>query len=227
MECHVAGCARQTTKYSRLCEHHRNVDRTHGHPLQRGVSKAQLLPFMKTVQQNLEERAGPNAEQVIQGVWAKAVKDAEAFKALVAHGKPHNINERVAQNYVLLVGMERNAMDIAVAMMAMGYWYEFAPHRWASDNGFRFQTARMFKRLSKDAARHVWRADGTMVRSHYPRPSKRTMQALWTILKRTEFIDWGILMARQDQVLREDRRRDAAKRREAVLGLSATTGEVD
>jgi len=41
--CRVDGCFRQPTKFSHLCEYHRNVARVHGDPRQRGVTKGGVL----------------------------------------------------------------------------------------------------------------------------------------------------------------------------------------
>jgi hypothetical protein len=49
------------TKFSRYCNRHRENDRDHGHPLQRGVRKSELKPYVKAVERYLDERSGKRA----------------------------------------------------------------------------------------------------------------------------------------------------------------------
>lgn len=63
MTCHVPGCMRPTTRYGRHCNHHKTAQRRHGHPLQKGVTKEDLRPYMRFV----EARMANNPQST---VWA-------------------------------------------------------------------------------------------------------------------------------------------------------------
>lgn len=220
--CIVAGCHGTAATYSHLCPAHRERDRTHGHPLQRGVTKAELKPYRKAVRKYLQERAGKNADAINSKAWASTVQQARERVERYQRGKADVKWDVLAAELVLAINREVEPREIAEVLMALGYWYRLEPKRWASDDGFKFQCARMFRRLAPSTGRYNWRPDGSLARSSYPRVPKRLMYATYAIIHELQFVGWGMLMADEDRKAADLKRRDTIAERTAILGPLAS-----
>lgn len=89
--CRVDGCFRTATKFSHLCERHRNVARVHGDPLQRGITKTDLKPYLKAIRDYLQKQSGPRAEAIIGCDWERVLSSSKAFLERARRGEPHYI----------------------------------------------------------------------------------------------------------------------------------------
>ena len=221
--CDVSFCAYPRTAYSRLCERHREVYRNHGHPLQTGVTKTELKPYRRAVKAYLRDRGGKNASTVLRKAWLAQVQVAEEFEAAVLLGKPHNKNERTAYLLVLDIAKEHDAADVAELLMAFGYWLQFEPRRFRSQDAFQFQVVRLFRRLN-GVARYEFKPDGvTLKRTTYPRIPRKEAEAIWACsIAPLQFVEYGQLMCREVERARETKRRDTIAERAEVLGPLST-----
>ncbi|ESX29463.1 MULTISPECIES: hypothetical protein [unclassified Mesorhizobium] len=219
--CRVDGCYRAPTKFSHLCEYHRNVDRVHGDPRQRGVTKTELKPYQKAIRDYLARRSGPRAEAVIMGDWDRVTRRAEEFLEAGNRGRPQNVHERRAAQMIVSVGKDYHAMEIAILCMALGYFYADQPRRWASDRGFQYQAARMLRRLAQGETDFTWRPEGTMVRSSTKRCPPSVTRALWSSIEATNFIGYGIQIRREIEKGREQKRKDHIADLREILGPGA------
>lgn len=223
--CSVDGCHRPPTKFSYLCESHRNVERVHGDPRQKGITKSDLRPYIKAVQGYLARRSGPRAEAVIERDWQRAVGSAEVVLEDNRRGRAQPVYERRAAEIIIDINRERHAMDVATLMMALGYFYADQPRRWASDRGFQFQAVRMFRRLAKSQTDYRWRPDGGMVRSSARRCPPRVTLALWASIFATGFVGYGIQIRNEIEKERELKRKDSIADLREILGPLSTVAK--
>lgn len=218
--CRVDGCFQTATKFSHLCERHRNTARVHGDPLQTSITKADLKPYVKTIRDYLRKRSGPRAEAVIARDWERVRSASAAFLASAERGQPHNIHSRNAAKVVVDVSGEQHPTDIAITLMAMGYFYADQPRRWASDQGFQFQVVRMFRKLAKHQADYSWTRTGQMIRSSPKRCPQGTVRALWLSIAATGFIGYGRQIQKQIEKERQMRQKDRIADLHEILGTA-------
>lgn len=216
--CQATGCWKPATKFSNLCEYHRNVFRIHGDPKQNGITKAELKPYIKVVEEYLAKRSGPRAEAVIRKDWNRVVKEADEFLATALRGSPHSPHARRAAQIVSDIAKDHHAMEVAVLGMALGFFYEDQPRRWASDQGFQFQAVRMLRRFARGETAYSWRPDGSMVRSSANRCPPSVTRALWTSFEATSFISYGIQIRREIEKERQLKRKDRIADLREILG---------
>lgn len=219
--CRVDGCFKPSAKYSHLCEYHRNVDRTHGHPLQKGVTKAELSPYIRAVKKYLAKRSGPHVQQVIDKDWGRVSREAELFLADSKRGAAQNVYQRRAMEIIDSVAKDYSAMEIAVVIMAMGYFYADQPRRWASDEGFQFQAGRMVRKMARGETDYSFHRHGTVAHSSPKRCPQSTMRHLWQLIQRTNFVDYGYKIAREAEKERNLQTKDRYSDLQEVLGTSA------
>lgn len=223
--CRVDGCNNIPTKFSHLCEYHRNVDRVHGHPLQTAVTKGELRPYTKAINGYLSKKSGPHVQSVIDRDWKRAVHQAEVFVADAQRGIAQNVHQRRAMEIIISVSGEQSSREIAVTLMAMGYFYADHPRRWASDAGFQFQTARMLRKLAKGEVDYTWQPDGRMVRSSAKRCPKAVTVALWSLISATSFINYGVMIRQEIEKERDLKRKDQSADLMEILGPASFTAK--
>lgn len=216
--CRVSGCYRPSTKFSHLCEYHRNVDRVHGDPCQKGITKAELRPYLNTVREYVARRSGPRVGVVISRDWERVVHDAVQVLDDADRGRPQGSHARKAAQVVVAVSREHHAMDVALLGMALGYFYADRPGRWASDRGFQYQAVRMLRRLARGETDYTWRQDGGMVRSSARRCPPLVTRAIWVRFEATNFIGYGIQIRREVEKQRELHRKDRIADLREILG---------
>lgn len=201
-----------------MCEHHRNVDRVHGDPLQRGCTLAELKPYVQAIEAYIKHRSGRRAVSVIETSWKRVQSECAEFMEGVARGRPHNPHERRAAQIVVDLGKDHPPMELAVHLMALGYWYEDQPRRWASERGFQFQVARLARKLARGETRYSWRVDGAMARSSSTRCPVRVTEHLWNYLSDTGFVGYGV------QICREVAKAAALKQQDTISDLREILG---
>ncbi|KAB2699305.1 hypothetical protein F9K79_09430 [Ochrobactrum sp. Kaboul] len=188
--CKAHGCGFFAKGFSTYCEYHKRNLTRHGHPLQKGVTKADLKPYVKEVRTFLADNHPDKAKAVLEDIWGRTVKEAERFLEMASRGRPVIGYELEANQAVLSLSREQGAETIAVTLIAMGVWYEEDPRFWKYDEGFRFQAVRMLLRLNPREASFQWR-NGKMERSSYRQIPPRVMQYLWNIIHSTGLIAYG------------------------------------
>ncbi len=219
--CKAGGCSAQANGYNSLCEQHKRAKARHGHPLQIGVKKSDLKPYIKEIDNYLNTVSATNAYESINDIWARAVAAAKADIRTTELGVATNVHQLQASKAIVSLSEETDSVTIAKLLMAMGYWHEDDQRRWKYDNGFRFQTVRMLLRLNPREAAYNWSMNG-MTRSVYREVPPRTMAALWSILEATKLIGYGIEIAKRKAKAMEAARQKARAERDAILGSDQT-----
>lgn len=220
--CNVTGCHYPATKFSNLCERHRNTARIHGHPLQRGVTKTELKPYERAVQRYLATKSGAQANSILERNWRAIVEEAQQRGDAFRRGQPRSQHEQDAVDMILAVSRDRPAVEIATTMMAMGYFYQFNRNRWASEEGFRFQVVRMFRKMVPGQTSYGWEPDGSMKRSSMRRCPVRAVGWIWRHIEDTRFIHFGIQIAVEDEKARQRSRRNTIGDLREILGPSSS-----
>lgn len=216
--CRVDGCFSQQTKFSRLCEYHRNVARVHGDPRQRGITKGELVPYLKVIREYVTKRSGPRTEVVLQRDFERVVRDAEEFVGAARRGQPHSSHHRKAAEIVIDISKEHHVADVAMTLMALGYFYADQPRRWASDGGFQFQAVRMFRKLARGQTDYAWTREGRMIRSSAKRCPPTVTRVLWSYIAATNFVGYGIQISKEIEKERELKRKDRIADLREILG---------
>lgn len=216
--CRVDGCFKPPTKFSHMCDYHRNVARIHGNPRQKGITKGELRPYLKVIREYVANRSGPRAQAVIHRDFERVVKDAKEFMAAAHKGKPHSPYQRRAAEIVIDVSEDHHAMDVAATLMAMGFFYADQPRRWASDEGFQFQAVRVFRKLAKGQTDYAWTRGGKMIRSSAKRCPPMVTRALWASIAATNFIGYGIQISKEIEKERQLKRKDRIADLREILG---------
>lgn len=215
--CKVAGCGFFAKGYSTYCETHKRNKTRHGHPLQRGITKADLKPYVKEVRRFLASNHPDKAKAVLEGVWGRPVKEAQQFVDMANKGRPIIGYEMEARQSILSLSREQHAETIGVTLIAMGLWYEEDPRFWKYDEGFRYQTVRMLLRLNPREASYQWR-NGKMERSSYRQIPPKTIEYLWQIIHSTGLIGYGVEMAKRKEKAKEQRLERERKERAVFFG---------
>ena len=109
--------------------------------------------------------------------------------------------------------------------MALGYFYDDQPRRWASDRGFQYQAARMVRKLAKGETAYMWRPDGGMVRSSTKRCPPMVTRALWASISATNFIGYGVQIRGEIEKRRELNRKDTIADLREILGPTSITAK--
>ena len=71
--CRVPGCAASATRWGTLCSTHKSRQRRHGHPMQRGVTKAELAPYLAIVRQRKTRNPDSRLWANIEARWRALV----------------------------------------------------------------------------------------------------------------------------------------------------------
>jgi hypothetical protein len=122
-----------------------------------------------------------------------------------------------ANQAILDLADQQDAMSIAETLAGMGYWHEFDRRFWRYDDGFRYQTVRMLLRLNPKEATYQWQ-DGNMTRSVYREVPPRTIEFLWAIIASTGLVGYGTEIARREVKASEKRSQRIQEERRALFG---------
>lgn len=216
--CKVAGCGFFAKGYSTYCENHKRNKTRHGHPLQRGITKADLKPYVKEVRRFLASNHPDKAKAVLEGIWKRTVKASQWFVDMANKGRPFTGYEMEAHQAILSLSREQHAETIGVTLIAMGLWLEDDPRFWKYDEGFRYQTVRMLLRLNPCEASWQHLPNGKTIRSSYRQIPPKTIEHLWHIIHSTGLVAHGMEMARRKEKAKEQRLERERKERAAFFG---------
>lgn len=215
--CKAEGCFTLTKGYSTYCNRHKRNLARHGHPHQTGINKRDLKPYLKEIRAFLLKQTASDPKAILEDIWNRTVNDARSFVREANQGQAHNRHEMQAQQAILLLADQQDAVKVAETLMAMGYWYEFDRRFWRFDDGFRFQTVRMLLRLNPKEAAYQWH-DGKMLRNVYRDVPPGAIRFLWEIVRKTELVGYGIEIARRKAKAVEQRQRQREQERQALFG---------
>src|SRR4051812_14185291 len=108
--CKSPGCSRRSAnRYGAYCSKHSATKRRHGHPDQKGVTKAGLLPYLQMVQERRAKHPDKKAWETMEAKWMGLV---EAMKPLAENRGPTNKYGRIASREIVKLGIYVEAKKV-------------------------------------------------------------------------------------------------------------------
>lgn len=219
--CNVSGCGDPVAGYSHLCANHAKTKARHGHPLQTAIRVHELKPYENAVSRWLAERASPDAVPILIDRLGAMEAEASVYSERAIHGRPYQRHKLQAAETVLRVVEGNDARDIIVRILAMGYLHHFNPRRFQSDEAFRFQVARQFRRMADTSVGITWDHDAGKTRRIYRDASPRALRALWGFILGTGLLQHGSQLGAAIEADRSRRVPDNTEVTKALLGTTA------
>src|SRR5262249_28585994 len=145
-----------TTGWSTLCNSHKSRKRRHGHPTQRGVSKAELAHYVKIVRQRKRRNTNNPFWNAVGARWAGLVEYARGEVKTFYTGKPMVGWEVKACDAIVKVAENVEVQAVVETALAMYLMLECDPRRFLSDEAFRFQLVRRIRGLTEVNAGTWW-----------------------------------------------------------------------
>jgi hypothetical protein len=206
-------------RWSKLCNTHKARQRRHGHPRQEGVTKAELAPFIASVRDRRARNANSPLWGKIEARWQATVAHCREVAGAYASGRTMNRNDRQACEEVIKLAGAVETEPIAEMALALFLLHEQNPHRFLSDNAFRYQIARRLRALA-DVNVGTWfdPTTGRVKRVYRDLPPKTTL-AMGKMLAET-FGLAGLLLARREEEDQNRRKEEAEALAQAVRDLA-------
>ena len=213
--CKAPGCnGQRSTQFSPYCRAHRARLRRHGDINQQGVSKAELEPYLRQVDQRRQKNPESAIWDHLERRWQAVGSHARAVIGDHDRGQAVQRNELQAAREVLLItggAATREVVDTALAMYLM---QGAELHRFRSDNAFWTQLVRRVRGVASLATGETTSASGAK-RLKYREMGPRTVNALkgWLV---EAFGAAGLRLAQLEESEMEARRNERREFREAL-----------
>lgn len=146
--CRVPGCHEPATGFSAYCSPHKATSRRHGDPLQEGVTKAQLDPYVKIVEARITKNTNSSVWSQLDERWLALTGAAEAILSAYHNGRPGLRQEVLAAHEVKKLGNTVEPRSVIVTALAMYLMIDQEPRRFRSDAAFSTQLIRRIRGLS-------------------------------------------------------------------------------
>ncbi|SEH52357.1 phage antirepressor N-terminal domain-containing protein [Magnetospirillum fulvum] len=185
--CSVPGCtASARNDHSHLCEAHRQRQRRHGHVRQRGIIDKDTTGQLAVALHQLHALLGDRARQ--------SVADARS-------GRPGSKWERIAGQEVAKVVEVTDALDCAALVAGLFLLRDEEPGQFVSEDGFRFQLARLFRAQTDLAFGSYWDQEAGKVKTVYRDLAPRTTAALarWVVDAYARLVGHVVAWDRQER----------------------------
>lgn len=147
--CRVPGCTEPTTKYGTYCTTHKAVMRRHGDPLQEGITKAHLAPYVKLVEARIAKNVNNPVWSQLEERWLALTNAAEATLSAYHNGRPGVRQEVLAAHEIKKLRETVEPRKIIVTALAMYVMLDQEPRRFRSDAAFTTQLIRRVRGLSE------------------------------------------------------------------------------
>jgi hypothetical protein len=209
--CAVVGCRRAATRYSPHCEHHRTHARRHGHAEQLPLRAHEIEEHRAAVRAFMARHPKEEGWAIIGRRWkavlAEAQGEIDARESGHATARHHYESAKALQRLAGRVEYE-TLLETALALLLH---LEANPGRYRSDDAFRFQFARIMRRLAPiTATGTAWDEARGRVRKTYRDWSPRLIRSFANRLL-DAFGAAGIGLARRLKAA-EARRQEEARR---------------
>lgn len=147
--CAVPHCgSTAASDYSPHCRRHKSTLRRHGATDQRGITKAELTPYLARIEARIAKNPDSDAWALMEAIWSSIVSEAKA----TANRRIENRYERNAANEIAAIALDCTPGEVIRTVLAMVLFWHERPRRFASDEALRVQIARRVRALSQ---RHV------------------------------------------------------------------------
>ncbi|WP_155804520.1 hypothetical protein [Magnetospirillum fulvum] len=200
--CSVPGCtAPARNDHSHLCEAHRQRQRRHGHVRQRGITKALLRPYVARVRGIIDKDTTGQLAAALHQLHALLGDRARQSVADALSGRPGSKWERIAGQEVAKVVEATNALDCAALVAGLFLLRDEEPGQFVSEDGFRFQLARLFRAQTDLAFGSYWDQEAGKTKTVYRDLSPRATAALarWVVDAYARFVGHVVAWDRQER----------------------------
>jgi hypothetical protein len=150
--CSINGCGVSTAGYSPYCNNHKRAKERHGDPLQTGVEASELQMYRRRIATRAKTNKANPVFEMVTANWKAAVAHSRAFFAKdspVGQGATYNRIDALTYDQLIKLSDQSEVSDIFNVIAAMYLMQQETPHRFRSDDAFRFQMVRRVRRLSE------------------------------------------------------------------------------
>lgn len=191
--CIVPDCYQPRAGRSTKCNAHRLALRRHGHPLQTSVKVPEFEPYRAAVGVLWKANADASLWQVMRARWGRCIDHAQGQMAQRSLGVPYNRHEARAAEAMLALNANVEFQVLACTALALYLYAHARPHRFADDQGFRFQLVRKVRGLDDLAVGKTWNHLTKSVHRVYRDMAPRAVRFLAGYLEAV-FAEAGLLL---------------------------------
>jgi len=123
--------------------------RRHGHPQQNAIGKAELKPYVASVQRRIANNADNATWRLCEAHWLGLVGQAREVIGQAERGFAGNRYERRAALEVVRLAEATSCRQITETIFALYLMQDAEPHRFCSDAAFRTQLVRRLSALAE------------------------------------------------------------------------------
>lgn len=211
-QCAARRCTTEAAGFSALCDHHKQIQRRHGHPEQAGITAHRLKPYVRRVEARRTKNRDNNAWPLLEARWDAIVSDAQETLAMwergLAMARPA---VQAAHQLVAMSGCVTPSSVVSTAM-AIFLMRDAEPRAFASDRAVDFQLVRRVRALAPVNAGSYWDNKERRTKKVYRDLPPRVTEALGQRL-REAFGLAGVMLADKE-------RAEAAKAEQANQRLA-------
>jgi hypothetical protein len=182
--CRCPGCSRAArSRRSVYCEKHNSRNRRHGDPQQSTVTRKELQPYIEFIERLIKKETTGKLEEALKKIRGCLFNDAKDVEIDYSQrGKALPMNWLKAHREIMAVFRSTDWRKPAVLLASLFLLQYDKPHRIASDRGFIFEAARLFRSLSPQSVGSYWNHRTGKVHKVYKDMSPRAVNVLGTLL---------------------------------------------
>lgn len=154
--CVVPHCYQPQRGRSNKCNAHRLALRRHGHPLQTSIKVPELEPYREVVRRLWAANPDASVWQVMRARWGRYCDHARSLADQRSRGAPFNRHELTAADALLALDAGVEWQRLACTALGVYLYAADRPHRFADDQGIRFQLVRKVRALDDLAVGKTW-----------------------------------------------------------------------
>lgn len=220
MNCKIPGCKGQGSRYGRLCNSHKSRARRHGHPLQEGVTKQELKPYLEAVRRRFEARPENNAMAGTKQRLYGLVDNSKVTVAAYYRGQPTHRNQLIAAQEILKVSEAVPAEAVIETVLAMYLLADADSHRFRSDEAFLFQVSRRVRALTNMNVGTYYDPQSSQVKRVYRDLTPKSSRQLGLVLIETLGVA-GLIIANLEREEQKARHKADEEYYKALLSLGS------
>lgn len=217
--CRAPGCwAPAVSSFASYCRPHGTALRRHGAVDQKAITKAQLKPYLRLVQERISKNPESIAWVTLDERWRALVDHAQGILAKFASGKAGVRFERIAAQEVVKLAGEVKPREVVEVTCGMVMMLAMEPRWFRSDDAFWIQLARCVRSLTDLHIGERWDHARQRVRRHYRELNPRAAVILGRWLTTTLGVG-GQHLARIEEAERDKKAKESRDLHEALSKL--------
>ncbi len=154
--CTVPHCFQPRIGRSNKCSSHRQALRRHGHPLQTSIKVPEFSPYRAAVLALWKANPDASMWTVMRARWGRCCDHARSLADQRSRGVPYKRHELTAADALLALDAGVEWQKLACTALGLYLYTHARPHRFADDEGIRFQLVRKVRGLDDLAVGMTW-----------------------------------------------------------------------